>query len=312
MIENTSSRLACAILLALALPVAAHAQAARTFVSASGSDTNDCSRSAPCRTFAVAITKTGAGGEIDVLNPAGYGPVNITKSISIVNDGVGSAGVLVPPGGTGITINAGPADVVNLRGLIIEGVSSTDGGIAFNTGSSLIIEHCVIRNAAFNAIDFNPNASSSLTVSSTLIADNGGRAFSVFPSGTGTVSLSLNGVAMHNNGDGVTLAGLSSTGTINAAITDSVLNLGNTGLYVESSATQAPVSVVLDRSVVSNNANGIFVFGVGTTVRLSRSVVSGNGSGWFTTISGVVQSYGNNYIDGNTSNETAPPAIGGK
>ncbi len=91
-----------------------YAQATRTFVSSAGSDTNDCSRVAPCRSFAAAIGKTNTGGEINTLDPGGYGPVTITKSISIVS-GLGEAGILVPPAGTGITINAGPNDRVNLR-----------------------------------------------------------------------------------------------------------------------------------------------------------------------------------------------------
>src|SRR6266571_8637351 len=100
-----------ASLLALGLGMApAHALNTRSFVSASGLDTNSCARTAPCRTLQVAHDKTSPGGEINMLDPAGYGTVIITKSISIMNDGVGSAGVLVPSGGTGITINAGAGD----------------------------------------------------------------------------------------------------------------------------------------------------------------------------------------------------------
>ena len=109
-------------LLALGLSTApAHALNTRSFISANGLDTNACTRTAPCRTLQKAHDETNAGGEINMLDPAGYGTVTITKSISIVNDGVGSAGVLVPPGGIGITVNAGASDRINLRGLIIEG-----------------------------------------------------------------------------------------------------------------------------------------------------------------------------------------------
>ena len=122
----------------------------RSFVSAqSGSDSNTCTRLSPCRTFAYAITQTSAGGEINTLDPGGYGPVTITQAISIVS-GLGEAGVLVPSGGTGITINAGPTDVVNLRGLIIEGAGVGQDGIDFNTGGALTIENCVVRNLTGN------------------------------------------------------------------------------------------------------------------------------------------------------------------
>jgi hypothetical protein len=101
----------------------AEAQNARSFVSSTGLESNPCNRTSPCRTFAGAIVKTNPGGEINTLDPAGYGPVTITKSISIVN-GLGEAGVLVAPNGTGITISAGADDKINLRGLIIEGAAA--------------------------------------------------------------------------------------------------------------------------------------------------------------------------------------------
>ena len=101
----------------------------RSFISALGSDANPCTPSAPCRTLAFAVTETSANGEINMLDPADYGTVTIDKSISIVNNGVGSAGILVPPLGTGITINAGAADVIYLRGLFIEGGGVGSHGI---------------------------------------------------------------------------------------------------------------------------------------------------------------------------------------
>src|ERR1700730_2917097 len=81
----------------------AYAQATRTWVSGVGDDANPCSRTAPCKTFAGAISKTAVGGEICVLDPGGFGAVTITKAISIRNDGVGTAGVLVS-GTNGIII----------------------------------------------------------------------------------------------------------------------------------------------------------------------------------------------------------------
>jgi hypothetical protein len=113
----------------------------RSFISANGVDTNPCTRPAPCRTLQKAHDSTNAGGEINMLDPAGYGTVTINKAISIVNDGVGSAGVLVPSAGTGITINGGVNDIINLRGLIIEGAGVGFFGIVFNSGASLTIEH---------------------------------------------------------------------------------------------------------------------------------------------------------------------------
>src|SRR5437763_15731973 len=89
----------------------------RTFVSGNGHDTNPCSIAQPCRTFAYAITQTAVQGEITVLDGANFGPVQIDKAISIVNDGVGEASIQTTSAVAGLQINAGAGDVVTLRGL---------------------------------------------------------------------------------------------------------------------------------------------------------------------------------------------------
>src|SRR5215813_5880086 len=121
----------------------AHAQANRTFVSGSGSDANSCSLAAPCRSFAGAITKTNAGGEIVVLDSAGYGAVTITKSISI-NAPDGIEGGVTATSGDGITVSVGFSDVVTLRGLTLVGVvGAASDGIVFNGQGALNIQNCV-------------------------------------------------------------------------------------------------------------------------------------------------------------------------
>src|SRR5499426_1599523 len=148
MIKITSSLLLSAPL-ALGLHASpAQAQLARTFVSAAtGNDANDCNRATPCRTFQAAHDKTFDQGEITVLDPGGYGAVTITKSISIINDGVGEAGVLVSGGANGITIAASALDAISLRGLTSKGIGFGGGnGIVFNSGKSLTVEHSAIRN----------------------------------------------------------------------------------------------------------------------------------------------------------------------
>src|SRR3989449_1514048 len=105
----------------------AQAQATRTFVSGVGNDANPCSRTAPCKTFAGAISKTAAGGEINCLDPGGFGAVTITKSLTISCDYT-EGGVLVS-GTNGIVINAAATDVVTLKGLDIEGLGTGLSGI---------------------------------------------------------------------------------------------------------------------------------------------------------------------------------------
>jgi len=147
---RSKSLLLLASLLTLGVSIApAHTQQARSFVSGLGSDTNapNCVRTAPCRTFQVAHDNTLANGEITVLDAGSYGGLIINRNISIINDGVGEAGALVSGGATGITIMAGANDAVTLRGLTIKGIGFGGGkGIVFNTGPSLTLENCVIRN----------------------------------------------------------------------------------------------------------------------------------------------------------------------
>src|SRR6266567_3980764 len=120
--------------LCLFLPTApAQAQASRTWVSGVGSDANPCSRTAPCKTFAGAISKTAAGGEIDALDPGGFGAVTITKAITIDGGGGQVASVLVS-GTNGIIVQAGVNDVVTLRNIRIDGIGSGLNGVRYLSG----------------------------------------------------------------------------------------------------------------------------------------------------------------------------------
>src|SRR5688572_8801225 len=127
----------------LAISSVAQAQATRTWVSGVGDDVNPCSRTAPCKTFAGAISKTAAGGEISVLDPGGFGALTITKSISINGEWGGEAGVLASFT-NGFIIN-GANVVVNLRGLMIEGATNGLNGVRFLQGSALHTQNCIIR-----------------------------------------------------------------------------------------------------------------------------------------------------------------------
>ncbi|MES2785333.1 MAG: hypothetical protein V4684_07710 [Pseudomonadota bacterium] len=136
--------------LALALGAAsgAHAQAVRTWVSGVGDDANPCSRTAPCKTFAGAISKTAGGGVINVLDPGGYGAVSINKAITIDGGGgPGMAGILTS-GGNGITINAGQNDRVVLRHLVLEGAGNSAIGVSYVNGGWLVLENLDIHRYA--------------------------------------------------------------------------------------------------------------------------------------------------------------------
>jgi hypothetical protein len=211
------------VLVAFGLSAAlAEAGPNRTFVSRTGTDSGACTRAAPCRTFAFALTQTAAGGEIDVLDPAGYGAVTINHAISIVNDGVGVAAIGVSSGNA-ITINAGATDSVHLRGLTLTGLGSGSNGIQFNSGGNLAIENCVIRNFVTAGINISSTTSSSFTVSNTIASYNPGNGFGILvqPTGSAVVTGVLSKGTANNNNSGILVAGSSTTGaSLNVTIVD--------------------------------------------------------------------------------------------
>src|SRR5678815_3455891 len=153
----------------LTLTMVAQAQATRTWVSGVGDDLNPCSRTAPCKTYAGAISKTAKDGEISTLDPGGYGSVTITKSITINGGGAGSGyGSILASGVNGIIINiTDAADVrktVRLDWLNINGASTGLDGIRFLAGNSLHIENCLIDGFTGDGIDASFSAANTATV----------------------------------------------------------------------------------------------------------------------------------------------------
>jgi hypothetical protein len=296
-----------ATLLTLGLgPSAAKAQA-RVFVAAQGSDSNPCSFALPCRTFQHAHDTVAANGEIDVLDPAGYGAVTITKSISI--QGHGFSGISVASG-TAITINAGASDKINLRGLLLDGVGTGSSGIDFTSGASLSIQDSLIRGFAINGVWFRPGSSisSKLYIADTLVSEcDAGLAFNPFTPGSLPVSGVLERVQLNNNRS----VGFLLTGpNINVAVSDSVVAHGTgDGIYF----TRLGLGGVLmvRNTVISNNAGaGVHAQGDGATIRITRSTITGNGTGFASDNSGTLASYGDNNLAGNTADGAPTATIG--
>ncbi|HEX8212227.1 MAG TPA: hypothetical protein VF584_18770 [Longimicrobium sp.] len=145
MIKHVLASALCLTAVALAAPSAASAQATRTWVSGVGDDANPCSRTAPCKTFAGAISKTAAGGEIDCLDSGGFGTLTITKSITIDCNGVvGSSLFALAP--SAFTIN-GTDIVVTLRNIQMNGVGTGTTGVRFVNGRRLVLENVLITGA---------------------------------------------------------------------------------------------------------------------------------------------------------------------
>jgi len=292
MTKITSLQAVAGALLACCLSAApAAALANRTWVSGIGTDSGGCTRAAPCKTFAFALTQTAAGGEIDVLDPADLGTVTITKSISIVNDGVGVAGILAGAGFTAITVNAGASDSVHLRGLTIEGLTSGNSGIEFINGGNLAIENCVIRNF-YRGIYIRGTGSISFSVSNT-IASNNDFGINIFV--TTPIKGVLSNVIMNNNGyAGIDL--YSFEALTNVTIADSVSSSNKIGIRL---FVATRVTVMVRNSTVANNETGIAA--LDGALYLARSTVTGNSTGVIAS-GGTIFSYGDNDIHANTNN----------
>jgi hypothetical protein len=285
---------------------AAPAAAQRVFVAAQGSDANPCTFALPCRTFQHAHDTVAAGGEIDVLDPAGYGMLTITKAISI--QGHGFAGISVAVASNGVTINAGANDAVSLNGLLIEGSRAGDAGIVFNSGKSLVIENCIARNMSGPSgigLAFLPSAATpqTLSVSNSLFTDNHAAGITIDIRGAGAATAAITRTVLDGNFIGLGVLGVNGTGPLDVSVADSVANNSGAGFGFssQSSAGHAAANLVLTRVVAVGNGTGISTFGPNATIRFSDSTVTGNTKG-FAASGGSIVSYGDNYIIDNGSN----------
>lgn len=283
----------------------AQAQATRTWVSGVGDDVNPCSRTAPCKTFAGAISKTAAGGEINVLDPGGFGAVTITKSISIVGDGA-MAGVLASLT-NGIIVNAGASDVVVLRNLDINGAGNGLNGIRFLAGGALYVESCTIYGFTGKGIDARPTTTSQLFVTDTIIRNNPGATgggITLAPVAPATLVATIERVRMQRN-----RFGLRAEDGSRVTVRDSVATGNSTNGYVAFSAAGAS-TLTIESSLASDNTNnGVSAQGASATVRLSNVVVTGNGTG-LNAGGGAIVSFGNNRVAGNGADGAATSNIG--
>jgi hypothetical protein len=288
---------------------AAFAVAQRTFVSVSGSDSNPCSASQPCRSFGQALTQTVPGGDITVVTPGGYGPVTITQAVAIVNDGVGEVAVTAASGNDAITINAGPGDIVTLRGLTI--VGNTVGGqgihgVTFNSGATLNMQNCVVRGFSSAGINLLPTGSSTFNLSNIILANDGTNGVGLEPIGTATTNTgyferiqSSGNFGLANNGTGIFVIGSFVTGgTVTATIADSVANGNSTGIFVQSASGKAATTVtIVNTRMIDNTKDGIGLSGTGATAFLSGSTISGNALNGYRIGSGaVLKSFQDNAI----------------
>lgn len=294
----------CASLIGLALLLimsagSAQAQATRTWVSGVGDDANPCSRTAPCKTFAGAISKTAANGEINVLDPGGFGAVTITKAITISSEGF-EGGVLVS-GTNGIVISAAASDVITLKGLDIEGLGTGLNGINFLGGGALHVINSRIKHFTNSGIAFTPSSGSpKLFVTDCYIQENASgttAGIMIKPSSTATATVSINRTQLLNN-----LVGLRIDTTIGGAIAatmrDSMVS-GTVGVGAYVVVGPNAGTLLLDHVGVAGNGIGLAVHGVAATIIANQTTVTGNGTGLQINPSGQLISYKNNVVTGN-------------
>src|SRR5256885_16007049 len=185
-----------------------HAQATRTWVSGVGDDVNPCSRTAPCKTYAGAISKTATNGIISTLDPGGFGAVTITKGIMI--DGSEQIAGVLASGSSAVLVNAPTTDVVVLRSLEIHGANFTGiNGVQVNQAKAVFIENYRIQNFSQNGVRvLNTSNGIPVHIRNCDIRSNTVAGVLVNPSGTGVVAMEISETAITQNGNlGVELSG---------------------------------------------------------------------------------------------------------
>jgi hypothetical protein len=283
----------------LAFASFAQAQATRTWVSGVGDDANPCSRTAPCKTFAGAISKTAAGGEIDALDSGGFGAVTITKAITI--DGDSNLAGILAAGTNGVIINAGATDVVQLRNLSINGATTGLIGISILAGQTVLVENCVIfgfRSGSGRGIsDTRTTANAKLFVVDTIIKNNSvhGLFIGIDTGFVSTVTSVLDRVRSIGN----TLSGGFFGGGTKTTIRDSVFSgNGNAGVQISQQAGGTTVANLIS-SEFSHNSFGVFAGSTGGTTRIADVTITDNSSAGTSFSGGTIETFGNNNIRGN-------------
>jgi hypothetical protein len=259
------------LLAIVSLPTtSAHAQATRTWVSGVGDDANPCSRTAPCKTFAGAISKTAPGGEIDCLDPGGFGAVTIVKAMTIDCTGV-SGGILNAGSVNGVIVNAGVNDKVELRNLVIQGTTGNPGlnGIRYLGGKELHLDRVVVQGQGAFCVDVNKTAAGYLYVRDSYFTE------------------CLNGINL-----------TTTSSFVIAAITRSSINgMGASGVI----AASAHSIINIDNSQIANNLSiGVSASATGSFLNANNNTFVNNGTA-ISAASGANLRTSNNALFDNTT-----------
>jgi hypothetical protein len=291
-------KLSLALVITLFVAGIAQAQATRTWVSGVGDDVNPCSRTAPCKTWAGAISKTATGGEIDALDPGGFGTLTITKSMTIDGNGT-NASTLATGNIPGFTVN-GAGVTVSIRNVSIQGargtVSPGSHGIRFIQGSVLNVENCIIQNFNNFGIDYQTASNSFLLVKDTIIRNTLGGGISIAPTG-GIARTTIDNVRVENGTFGIKATGNSRT-MINRSVASS--NGSDAGFLADGSTAEMNI----ESSIAAMNTIGVRARN-SALIRISNtSVIDNINQGLFSELGGQIHSFQQNRVLGNGTDGT--------
>lgn len=277
-----------------------YGQASRTWVSGVGDDVNPCSRTAPCKTWAGAISKTAAGGEIDALDPGGFGAVTITKAITLDGGGGQVASVLVS-GTNGIVVQAGPSDVVILRNLRINGIGTGLNGIQFLSGKDLNIESCYIFGFTQNGVNISLGADgSSVHIIDSVIKNNGGDGVRAATT-TGLVLVGIDRTRVI-----LDTIGIEAAQNAHIIVNQSFVENGSASGLTAGDATSAHAQLSIDHTDVSFNNNGITA-SAGGSIAVADCKLAFNTGTAMNQSGGSIVSYQTNRIHSNGATGTFTP-----
>lgn len=278
--------------------LAASAQATRTWVSGVGDDVNPCSRTAPCKTFAGAISKTATNGEINCLDPAGYGAVTVTKSITI--DCEDTQGSILSAGTNGVIVNitsaADTKKAFTLRGISINGAGTGINGIRVLAANQVNLEEVVISGVTQHGVSLeNTTGTTKVSIDSCSMRNNGGNGINTFIVG-GNVLLDISNSRLNNN-----VTGLNLSNATKATISSSVINGNTTGLQA------ASATLGVRSCTISNNNTGITA-SAGGAIRILDNLITNNGTG-LSLAGGTITSFLSNVFSGNTVDGTPSSSL---
>ena len=296
--SRLSSAVSAIALLGALASVSAEA-AVRAYVRSDGNDGNagtGCLLNNPCRTFATAHSVVDPGGEIVALDAAGYGPVTITKSVTITANPGYFAGIAASSG-TAVTI-ATAAVEVTLRGLNINSIGASIG-VSMTDGARLSVDNCVIQNFTGNGVEVHTGAT--VRIVDSLIRDNN---YGVHLNGGATATI-LGSKILDSTGIGVFVQGNLASTTTSASISDSAVTGGNTGIHAAGANASGTGRISVVRSTISHALFGaVLLSNVGTAViTIGNSMLSSNGTALYNSGTGTtLETLGNNTVRQNSTN----------